>query len=98
MITDKGTLNEREPHPAAHNAYQYVIRRIADSKNANFILIEAFNISALEGNRTAEICAETLRRIIYREPVSDRYLLGLAWTLKQMEETEWKNNATLASI
>lgn len=30
----------------------------------------------------AEVCGETLRRIREGEPVSDRYVLGLAWTVR----------------
>ena len=43
---------------------------------------------ALEGNRLAEMCSETLRRLLAKEPVSDRYLLGLVWTIRDMEEQD----------
>jgi hypothetical protein len=44
---------------------------------------ESFASSALEGNRLAEICGETLERIMTGQPVSDRYLLGLAWAMEE---------------
>lgn len=81
-----GTLEEREPHPAAHDALRYV-KSLGVTKL--HIYLESFSSVALEGhNRSAEICGETLRRVIEGEPISDRYLLGLAWTLKNMEEME----------
>ena len=42
---------------------------------------EAFSSCAIEGNRLAEVCSETLRRLLIGEPVSDRYVLGLAWAM-----------------
>ena len=47
---------------------------------------DAFSSCAIEGNRLGEVCAETLRRIMRGEPVSDRYLLGLCWAIRDMEE------------
>jgi hypothetical protein len=72
-----------EPHPAAWKALRYV-RSKTPVEMA--MLMEAFSSNAIEGNRVAEICAETLRRVMNEEPVSDRYILGLAWTLRDMEE------------
>jgi len=34
------------------------------------------------------VCAETLNRLMSSKPVSDRYLLGLAWT---MRSGNWPN-------
>jgi hypothetical protein len=48
--------------------------------------LESYSSCAIEGNRLAEICAETLDRLIHGQPVSDRYILGLAWNLRDMEE------------
>lgn len=49
---------------------------------------DAFASCAIEGNRTAEICHETMRRLLNGEPVSDRYALGLMWTLRDMRKTK----------
>jgi len=55
---------------------------------------EALASTALSGNRLAETCMGTIDRLAKGEPVSDRYLLGLAWTIlklanhDEMEETE----------
>ena len=48
--------------------------------------IEPFASCAIAGNRLAEVCSETLRRLIDHEPVSDRYLMGLAWAIWKMED------------
>ena len=75
---DGTTLNQGEPHPAAEAALEYM-------KTLTFTDLmmwkEAFASLAIEGNRLAEVCLGTLNRPINHEPVSDRYLLGLAWTI-----------------
>ncbi|MBV5329148.1 MAG: hypothetical protein JZU65_16225 [Chlorobium sp.] len=79
-----GTLGANTPHPMAFEARLYVSSL---GKQKLFTQLEAMSSCAIEGNLTAEICGETLRRLLYNEPVSDRYLLGLAWFLK-MTTTE----------
>lgn len=78
-----GTILKGNFHPAATNAMKYIkklpIKTIA-------LHIETFASSALAGNKLAEICGETLRRVTEDRRVSDRYLLGLAWTIKSMRE------------
>lgn len=74
-----GTLNPGEPHPAAKDALKF----LSGMPMAELQLhLNALSSCAIEGNRLAEICAETLRRLLDHEPVSDRYLLGLAWTIR----------------
>ena len=77
-----GTLNEGEFHPAAHIAWEYVKKFLADCNT--FSLIETLSSTAIAGNRLAEVSLETLQRILKGEPVSDRYLMGLAWMLWRM--------------
>lgn len=74
----RGTLNNSEPHPAAIAAMEWI-----KSKKMDDLLIwqESFASCAIGGNRLSEICGETLRRLLDGEPVSDRYLLGLAWAM-----------------
>lgn len=79
----KGTLEESEYHPAAESAMRY-LNKLGMLKL--FSYQEAFASSAISGNRLAEICSETLDRILNKDKVSDRYLLGLAWTIREMEE------------
>jgi hypothetical protein len=77
-----GTLLRGEPHPAAQSAFRYVLSLPEPQLH---ILAEAFASSAIDGNRYAEVCGETLRRCLAGEPVSDRYILGLAWAIKDLE-------------
>lgn len=78
---DRTTLKPSEPHPAARSALNY-IRKIPLT---DLLLYQgAFATNAIEGNRLAEVCLGTLNRLLHFEPVSDRYLLGLAWTLMEM--------------
>jgi hypothetical protein len=78
MKNQTGTLRADEFHPMAQSAFDFVKKYI----KKNPMMLESLASCALsDDNRTAQICYETLRRVIYEEPVSDRYLLGLAWFL-----------------
>ena len=84
-----GTLRLGEPHPAARDALRYVAE-LGYMRQST--LMESFSSCAIEGNRFAEVCGETLRRVIHREPVSDRYILGLAWAIRGMNSLENKEH------
>ncbi len=81
----RGTLAPTEPHPSAQFAINY-IHKMLDQKLHRYS--EAFASCAIESNRLGEVCAETLHRIMAGEPVSDRYLLGLAWAIRDMEDNK----------
>ena len=81
--TVRGTLELKEPHPASLSALAWLR---AQSLEELTTWRESFSSCAIEGNRLAEVCSETLRRLMDREPVSDRYLLGLAWAMRFKEE------------
>ena len=83
--TEPGTLKTGEPHPAAYKAQQWIARQSPDSLT---MWLESFSSCAIEGNRLAEVCGETLRRLLNGEPVSDRYLLGLYCTIREGEDNE----------
>jgi hypothetical protein len=86
-MTERGTLRENEPHPAAESARQWLFRYVSrQGPNELFLLQESFASNAIEGNRLSEVCGETLRRFLAGEPVSDRYAVGLIWTIREMEE------------
>jgi hypothetical protein len=74
----KGELEPTEPHPASLDALQWIY-----SLPLSELMMwkESFASNAIEGNRLSEICGETLDRLLSHKPVSDRYLLGLAWTI-----------------
>jgi len=74
----------------APNALRYVRARVSDI-HKRCLILESLASSALAGSRTAEICLETLRRVTVGDPISDRYILGLAWFLKELEEQEKKD-------
>lgn len=84
-MTDRGTLNVNESHPAASAALVYI--RSIDLIEL-YELLESFSSCAIENNRLGEICGTTLDRILKGKPVSDRYLLGLAWTIKSIRDKE----------
>ena len=78
-----GQLLDTEAHPSAFAAQEYINSL---SRNDLMRCQESFASVALSGNRLADICNETLRRLLHGEPVSDRYLLGLAWQLKCLQD------------
>jgi len=78
----RGTLNLGEPHPGYHFAVKY-LQNVGLEKL--FLYREVFASCAIENNRNAEICSETLRRYLGAEPISDRYIMGLAWYIYSLE-------------
>lgn len=77
----EGTLRLGEYHPGANIAKQYL-----QSRWLKLIQYEeALASCAIEGNRIAQVSCETLRRLRNKEPISDRYLMGLAWTIWELE-------------
>lgn len=85
MEIERGTLAVGEAHPMSRSAWAYIASHSIERLHA---AREAMASCAIEGSRAAEICGETLDRIIARQPVSDRYVLGLAWMMMEMEKNE----------
>lgn len=83
---ETGTLEIGEVHPMSHSAMNWIKGHFLENYGKLFQVQESLASCALSGNRMAEVCHETLRRLIEGEPVSDRYLLGLAWFLRSMED------------
>ena len=81
---ERGTLKEGEAHPMAEYAFNWIIKSYDFEKLLT--VREALASCAIENNRLAEVCLSTLNRILNREPVSDRYLLGLAWYLRGLPD------------
>lgn len=79
------TISPTEHHPAADQAMKWYSQWKRADVQRYFMTKEAMASTALSGNRTAEICFGTMERLENSEPVSDRYLLGLTWTLLEME-------------
>lgn len=84
MGKTRGELAVTEPHPAAFAAQDYIASLTAHPGKIS-IWSESFASCAIEGNRLAEVCSETLNRLLTGQPVSDRYILGLAFTILQGE-------------
>lgn len=84
-MSEHGTLGSGEPHPLAYDAKEYIASLPMDKL---ILYQESYASCSLSGNRAAEICSETLRRLLTGQSVSDRYLLGLAWSIRNMEDKE----------
>lgn len=74
------TLTEGEPHPSALDALEWVLS--LGTKELT-LQLSIYSSCAIEGNRLGEICAGTLDRLLNNKPVSDRYILGLAYALRE---------------
>jgi hypothetical protein len=93
-MSDKSEIAADEYHPAADGAMAWLKGYMVQHPKEWLMHKEALASTALSGNRLAEICMGTVDRLAKGQPVSDRYLLGLAWTImklanhKEMEKTE----------
>lgn len=94
--TTRGTLKISEPHPAAYYAKDWIEGYILGDFKDYCMTKESLASCAIENNRTAEIVLETLQRLEKKENVSDRYLLGAAWLLRDIrdEREAMKQSAT----
>jgi len=81
----RGTIKDGEYHPSADGAMIYIKEL---SFKERMMATEALASTALSGNRLAEICLETMNRLDEGKPVSDRYVLGLAWALRDLEKAK----------
>lgn len=96
-IEEKGELNRKEPHPAAYNALEF-LRSIS---HEDLILIRDGFISCEHDSPLAKICLLTLDRLSRQESISDKYLLGLAFTItnlsiiKNKQKNKTKTNKTV---
>lgn len=72
------SLKENEYHPSAHIALDFIKNL---PMKETMMCRESISSAALSGDRMAEVCDETWNRLDEGEPVSDRYVMGLAWML-----------------
>jgi hypothetical protein len=90
---ERGTLTDKEYHPAADSAMIWIKWFIAADPLRWLQIKEALASTALSGNRMSEICLSTIERLASGAPVSDRYLLGLCWFLRDnFERDEHEQN------
>lgn len=79
----EASLEEGEVHGGAEIAREYL--NGVWFTDRMIMHREALASCALAGNRLADICCSTLDRLDRKESVSDRYLMGLAWTIYGLE-------------
>lgn len=75
-------INTKKPHPMAYDAKAYLL----ELKHKLPVYAEVLSICASNGNSLAKICSETMELFLAEKPVDDRYLLGLAWYIRNSEE------------
>jgi hypothetical protein len=76
MEKDRSVLADKEPHPSVEIARTFLLKKMDEGLEL-YMWQEALASCAIEGNRLAEVCLGTLNRLVNKEPVSDRYFMGL---------------------
>lgn len=87
-MSDPTELGSTEFHPAARSAYRWLKGFMVTNTEEYTRTKFALRMAAESGNRQAEVCMGTIDRLAAGQPVSDRYLLGLAWTILQVHNYE----------
>lgn len=77
---------EIEPLEIMPQVQAYVAKQL--SLHNVMTLIEAAASCAIEGNKLADQLLSTLNRIVKGQPVGERFLLQLAWYLRNSEDSE----------
>ena len=75
------------PHPAAVSAYEY-IGKMPLLEMISWEEAFASTFIANPNSLLAEVCLSTIQRMMNGQPVGDRFILGLAWTIRNMIEKE----------
>ena len=82
MSMTEHTLEAGEYHPAAEQAMSWYNNWVKEDPARYLQVRESIASNALSGNRLAQLCESTMKRLDKGKPVSDRYLLGLCWFLR----------------
>lgn len=78
------TIPETSHHPSADDAMHWLKTFMRTRPQEYLIIKESIYSTALSGNELANYCVGTIERLAASEPVSDRYLLGLVWLVRDM--------------
>jgi hypothetical protein len=84
--SDPSEIRSDEFHPASRSAYRWLKGFMVTNSEDYRKYKLAIEMAAESGNRQAQICLGTINRLKYSQPVSDRYLLGLAWTILHLHD------------
>ena len=75
-------INVKKPHPMVYDAKAYLL----ELKHKLPVYAEVLSLCSSNGNELARVCSETMESFLTGKPVADRYLLGLAWYIRNSEE------------
>jgi hypothetical protein len=82
----RGELKPAEVHPVAYHCLTYLQRIFKERPFLSACLSHTYSTTAIESNRIGEVCGETLRRYLKGEALGDRYIIALAWSIKDIIE------------
>ena len=92
QVIDESVIKPGEHHPAADHALAWFKEYQMLHPIDWLMMKESIASTALAGNRLAQICFGTINRIDNDLPISDRYLLGLCWFLRESLEKKGDKN------
>ncbi len=84
-------MDEYKQHPSCKSALKY----IASQSGRLMQFRETCASTAIEGNELGSVLADTINRIIAREPVGERFVLALAFELQRTEKRRQKQMTEL---
>ena len=79
----KGILKKGEYHPACDSAINY-IKTIVSNPYSFQTIVGILKDDIENRNRNSEICLATLHDFNRKLPVDQCYILGLAWTIREI--------------
>lgn len=81
-MNEEYSLSESETHPAAEMAMEWFRDYQANCTEQWLAARGGIVTAAASGDSPARIMLSTIARLENGDPVSDRYLLGLCWVLR----------------
>lgn len=80
-----GVLRPGEYHPATDAAFKYLAELPLDTLTEH---MKTLANQAVAGSRCAGVCLHTLNAMLSGNQLADRYILGAAWTVKELEASK----------
>lgn len=80
---DKSDIAQDEWHPSAELARRWLNKEVEKDPTYLSRWLESLTSCNIDNqSRLNDICIGSIKRILNREKISDRYLLGLVWMLR----------------
>lgn len=88
----ENTTENPEIHPVAYSALAWVKEQPIENL---LHWQEAFASCSIENDATANVCLETMRRLLAGEPIGAQHILGLAYVMRSLEWSDEESDRTI---